>query len=87
MDECAICGVTDNPHEGPMENPWNPGFVPGGSGGGLAITVAGGLAWAALGTDTPRFRASPCRVLRYRRTEGDTWIDQHGWYRTPEPCL
>ena len=73
MDECAIGGVTDNPHFGPTENPWKPGFVPGGSSGGSGSAVAGGLAWAALGTDTlgsVRLPAAYCGIVGLKATRG-----------------
>ena len=73
MDECAIGGVTDNPHNGPTDNPWKPGFVPGGSSGGSASAVASGLAWAALGTDTlgsVRLPAGYCGIVGLKATRG-----------------
>ena len=73
MDECAIGGVTDNPHDGPTDNPWKPGFVPGGSSGGSGSAVAGGLAWAALGTDTlgsVRLPAAYCGIVGLKATRG-----------------
>ena len=73
MDECAIGGVTDNPHDGPTDNPWKLGFVPGGSSGGSGSAVAGGLAWAALGTDTlgsVRLPAGYCGIVGLKATRG-----------------
>ena len=73
MDECAIGGITDNPHNGPTDNPWKPGFVPGGSSGGSASAVAGGLAWVALGTDTlgsVRLPAGYCGIVGLKATRG-----------------
>ena len=73
MDECAIGGTTNNPHYGPTINPWKPGFVPGGSSGGASSAVAGGLAWAAIGTDTlgsVRLPAAYCGVVGLKATRG-----------------
>ena len=73
MDECAIGGTTNNPHYGPTINPWKSGFVPGGSSGGASSAVAGGLAWAAIGTDTlgsVRLPAAYCGVVGLKATRG-----------------
>lgn len=73
MDECAIGGTNNNPHFGRAVNPWRPGFVPGGSSGGAGSAVAGGLAWAALGTDTLgsiRLPAGYCGIVGLKATHG-----------------
>ncbi|MEY4753580.1 MAG: hypothetical protein RJA44_1255, partial [Pseudomonadota bacterium] len=58
MTEFAFSGVGINPHDGTPANaalraldPLQP-RVPGGSTSGGAVAVAGGAAWAALGSDT-----------------------------------
>ena len=52
MDEFAMGSSSESSFYGPVRNPWNPDFVPGGSSGGSAAAVAARMAPAATGTDT-----------------------------------
>jgi aspartyl-tRNA(Asn)/glutamyl-tRNA(Gln) amidotransferase subunit A len=60
MTEFAYSGLGINPHYGTPRNAWrrDEGRVPGGSSSGAAISVADGMAHAALGTDT----GGSCRI-------------------------
>jgi aspartyl-tRNA(Asn)/glutamyl-tRNA(Gln) amidotransferase subunit A len=73
MHEFAYGGTSAITHYGPVHNPWNLDYIPGGSSGGSAAAVAARLCAAALGTDTLasiRQPASFCGVVGLKATHG-----------------
>jgi aspartyl-tRNA(Asn)/glutamyl-tRNA(Gln) amidotransferase subunit A len=58
---------------GPVRNPWNEAYIPGGSSSGSAAAVAAGLCYATLDTDaigSCRLPAACCGVVGFKGTYG-----------------
>jgi aspartyl-tRNA(Asn)/glutamyl-tRNA(Gln) amidotransferase subunit A len=73
MHEFAYGVTSNNPHYGPVRNPWDPARIPGGSSGGSAAAVAAGLCYGSIGTDTGgsiRIPASLCGVTALKPSWG-----------------
>ena len=65
LHEFAYGVTSNNPHFGPVRNPWDLERIPGGSSGGSAAALAAGLCYGSIGTDTGgsiRIPASLCGV-------------------------
>ena len=81
MDEFAYGFVTENAHDGPTRNPHDRSRIAGGSSGGSAAAVGGGLVPLALGTDTNgsvRVPAALCGIFGCKPAFGT--VSRHGVY-------
>ncbi len=73
LHEFAFGFSSENPHFGPVRNPWDPSTSPGGSSGGSAAAVGAGITPVAIGTDTGgsvRVPAALCGCYGLKVTHG-----------------
>ncbi|HEX4424196.1 MAG TPA: amidase [Terriglobales bacterium] len=71
LHEFAYGGSSVVSHYGPVRNPWNPARISGGSSGGSAASVAAGMGYASIGTDTAgsiREPAAFCGIVGLKPT-------------------
>src|SRR5262245_52463435 len=72
---------------GPVRNPWNADYIPGGSSSGSAAAIATGLCYATLDTDaigSCRLPAACCGVVGYKGSYG--LIDMNGILEGEQPA-
>jgi aspartyl-tRNA(Asn)/glutamyl-tRNA(Gln) amidotransferase subunit A len=73
MHEFAYGITNENPHYGPVHNPWALDRISGGSSGGSAAATAAGMCFGSVGTDTGgsiRIPAALCGIVGLKPTYG-----------------
>ena len=73
MHEFAYGITNENPHYGPVHNPWATERISGGSSGGSAAATAAGMCFGSVGTDTGgsiRIPAALCGIVGLKPTYG-----------------
>lgn len=79
MHEYAMGITNNNPHYGPVHNPWDLSKVSGGSSGGSAAAISIGSSIASIGTDTAgsiRIPSALCGTVGLKPTRGR--VSTHG---------
>src|SRR5207247_9370042 len=78
LHEFAFGTTNEDSAFGPTRNPLDPSRSPGGSSGGSAVSVATGMALAAVGTDTGgsvRIPAAACGIVGLKPSFGEISCD------------
>lgn len=81
MHEYALSITSNNPHYGPVRNPWDLSKISGGSSGGSAASVAADTSVSSIGTDTAgsiRIPAAACGIVGLKPTRGS--VSSRGVY-------
>jgi len=79
MHEFAYGITNENPHYGPVHNPWATERIAGGSSGGSAAATSAGMCFCSVGTDTGgsiRIPAALCGIVGLKPTYG--WVSVSG---------
>ena len=87
LHEFALGPTNDDSAYGPVRHPRDEQLSSGGSSGGSAVSVATGMAWASIGTDTGgsiRIPAAACGVVGLKPSFGEVPTDGR---RPAEPQL
>ncbi len=87
MHELAFGITSNNPHYGPVRNPYDLSRIAGGSSGGSGAAVVAGLCAAAIGTDTGgsiRIPAALCGAIGLKPTLGR--VGRGGLIALSETC-
>jgi aspartyl-tRNA(Asn)/glutamyl-tRNA(Gln) amidotransferase subunit A len=69
LHEFAYGVTSNNPHYGPVHNPWDLSRIAGGSSGGSGAALAAGLCYGSIGTDTGgsiRIPSALCGVVGFK---------------------
>ena len=78
LHEFAFGTTGEDSAFGPARHPLDPNRSPGGSSSGSAVSVAAGMAWASVGTDTGgsvRIPAAACGLVGLKPTFGEVSCD------------
>src|SRR5436190_943026 len=74
LHEFALGTTSEDSAFGPVRHPMDPARSAGGSSGGSAVSVAAGMSWASIGTDTGgsiRIPAAACGVVGLKPSYGE----------------